>query len=415
VISYNTLIVLLGTSLLGANAGLVGTFAVLRGRALMGDALAHAALPGLCVAFLLLGYRSLPAMQLGALASGVVGVLIVAALRHGTRIKEDAAIGIVLSVFFGLGIALVRIIQNQTTTGSKAGLDSYIFGKTAGMLASDVYFIAAISAGCLLTVVLLFKEFRVVSFDPAFGSATGLPTFWLDVLLTALISVTVVIGLPAVGVVMVAALLILPAAAARFWTERLGRMVTLASMFGLLVGAVGTSLSTRYAGMPTGPVIVLAGTALFLFSVLVAPRRGMLARLIRHGRLRAKIANQQLLRTLYHVARTGRDERFVSMDSLSDLYGAGRANQILATARRRGYLKPITAGGYELTSDARSQAARIDRAYRLWGLLLSDYPDVVAGMTDLDIESAEENLPGELRGELLARLDLDERHGEGRP
>src|SRR5262249_37668110 len=160
---------------------------VLRRRSLMGDALAHAALPGLCLAFLLLGQRSLPAMQLGALVTGVFGVLCVALLRRATRIKEDAAIGIVLSVFFGFGIVLVRMIQNQTATGSKAGLDSYIYGKTAGMIAADVYLIGGVSAFCLLVITLLFKEFRLESFDPAFARVQGWPTVVLDILLTALI------------------------------------------------------------------------------------------------------------------------------------------------------------------------------------------------------------------------------------
>lgn len=288
-IGYNTAIVLVGVSLLGASAGLVGSFAVLRGRALLGDALAHAALPGICLGFLLAGERSSPALLAGALASGVLGVVIIGALRRHTRIKEDAAIGTILGVFFGAGQVLSRLIQNRLVAGSRAGLDSYIFGATAGMTRADVLWIACLSLACLVVVLLLYKEFKLVAFDADFAGAQGWPAAWLDLLLMALIAVTVVVGLPAVGVVLVAALLILPAAAARFWTNRLGAMLVLSGFLGLAIGAAGTIFSAQVSGLPTGPVIILAGTAVFVVSMLFAPRRGGIARVLAHRRFRRRL------------------------------------------------------------------------------------------------------------------------------
>jgi manganese/zinc/iron transport system permease protein len=290
-ITYNTLVVLVGTSLLGATSALIGCFAVLRKRALVGDALAHASLPGLCVAFLILGRRNLGAMLLGALVSGLMGVALIALLRRFTRIKEDAAIGIVLSVFFGGGIALSRIIQNSTTSGSKAGLDSFILGKTAGMLASDIWFIGSIAALCLVVVMALYKEMKLVLFDTPFAVSQGWPATALDLLLLGLIAVTVVIGLPAVGVVLMAALLIIPPAAARFWTDRLSGMLIISTIFGASIGAIGTLISARYSMMPTGPIIVLVGTSLFMVSVLFAPRRGAVARIFHQARFRRQLRN----------------------------------------------------------------------------------------------------------------------------
>ena len=226
-LAYNTIVVLLGVSILGAGAGMVGSFAVLRKRALTGDAVAHAALPGVCVAFLILGQRNLTFMLLGALASGVLGIVIIAALCRWTRVREDAAIGIVLSVFPGLGFALSRMIQNMTTSGSKAGLESFILGKTAGMTRPDVYLILASALFCLAVVLILYKEFKVVAFDSGFARSLGWPIYWLDLLLMSLIAVAVVIGLPAVGIIMMAALLILPGAAARFWTDSLGWLLSI--------------------------------------------------------------------------------------------------------------------------------------------------------------------------------------------
>ncbi len=283
---YNTIIVLLGTGLLGTSAGLVGTFAVLRRRALIGDAVAHSALPGLCLAFIVVGARDLPAMLTGALITGVLGVAIVAGLRNRTRIKEDAAIGIVLSVFFGAGVVLSSIIQ-RTETGAQAGLDSYILGKTAGMLAQDVYLIGGVALVNLVVLLLLYKEFRLVAFDTEFARIGGWPTYLLDLLLMVLIALTVVIGLPAVGVVMMTALLILPAAAARFWTERLDVMMGLAALLGATAGVTGTAISANVtigappnaAALPAGPSIVLSGVCLFLFSVIFGTSRGVIVRL----------------------------------------------------------------------------------------------------------------------------------------
>lgn len=284
---YNTLVVLACTSLLGATSGLVGTFAILRRRALLGDALAHAALPGICVAFMVWGERSLPIMLLGALVCGVLGVLIVSFLAWATRIKEDAAIGAVLGVFFGAGIALSTWISKATPTGSRAGLDSYILGKTAGIIRQDVYLIAGVSLACLVVIALLYKEFKLATFDRDFSRVQGWPTLALDLLLMGLIAVIVVVGLPAVGVVLMAAMLILPAAAARFWTDKLGTMLALASGLGLFIGCSGTLASAQFSLTPAGPVIVLVGSAVFLVSMLLAPRRGTVARLVEQWRFNA--------------------------------------------------------------------------------------------------------------------------------
>jgi len=288
-IAYNTLVVLIGVALLGANAGLVGTFAVLRRRALTGDALAHAALPGIGLGFLIAGERFLPALLLGALVTGILGTWVISSLQQWTRIREDAAIGIVLSVFFGAGVALSQYIQQRTTTGSKAGLDSYIFGKTAGMLVEDVYLIGGVSLVCLLILLVLYNKFKLISFDVGFAQSLGWPAFLLDLLLMGLIALTVVIGLSTVGVVMIAALLILPASAARFWTERLEWMLVIAVGMGVAMAGVGTMVSANYKYMPAGPVIVLVGTALFTVSCLFAPRRGILARWLAGYRFRQRL------------------------------------------------------------------------------------------------------------------------------
>lgn len=277
VLTYNTLLVLAGTSLLGAASGLVGSLAILRRQALVGDVFAHAALPGLCLAFILVGERSLVALLTGGFISGVIGLLFVSAITRFSQIKQDAALGIVLSTFFGLGIVLSSIIQ-RLPTGQKSGIDSYIFGKTAGIIAQDVYLISISALLCLFAMMLLYKEFLSITFDADFAQAQGWPIKRLDTAIIGLIGLLVVMGLPAVGVIMMAALLILPGITARFWTERFSTMLWLGAMIGFVIGAVGTAFSAYYASLKAGPTIVLVGATFFLISAIIAPRRGLIAR-----------------------------------------------------------------------------------------------------------------------------------------
>lgn len=274
-LAYNTLVVLLGVSALGACAGVVGCFALLKRRALVGDALGHASFPGVCLAYLLVG-KSFLVLLLGAGLSAVAGVATLALLRRWTRIKEDAAIGIVLSVFFGAGVALYGGIQGGRGGGS-AGLSDYIFGMTAGIALADVQKIAALALATLAAVALCYKELKLVAFDPEFAHVQGWPARALDFVTMLLLVAVVVIGLPAVGALLVAALLIIPAAAARFWTDRLSVMLLLAALLGVAAGVAGTALSTT-SSVPAGPSVVAIAAGLFLLSLLFAPRRGVLAR-----------------------------------------------------------------------------------------------------------------------------------------
>lgn len=404
-IYYNTLIVLLGTTLLGANAGLIGSFTLLRGRALVGDALAHAALPGLCLAFLWLGHRSLPAMLAGALATGLIGIFLMTFLQSMTRTKIDAAMGAVRSIFFGLGIVLISLIQGRTVEGSKAGLDSYILGKTAGMLASDVELFAVVSVASLVSVVLLFKEFKVASFDPDFARVQGWPAAVLDNAQMALAAVTTVMALPAVGAVMVAAMLILPGAAMRFWTDRLSTMLGGAVVLGGLIGALGTLASAQFELLPAGPIIILVGTAMFFVSMLIAPRRGLIARAAARANFRKLRRRQQLLLNLYEAAEAAGDSgRGLSAAQLAErhVWSPAVTQGTIDDARRLGIVAPRSAGGFASSEEIRLtpagglEAMRVTRGYRLWESLLETYPDHAGVVVDLDVAAIEDHVPREL-------------------
>ncbi len=431
ILDYNTTVVLAGTGLLGLVSGVIGSFAVLRRRALIGDALSHAALPGICIAFLLTGQRHFTALLAGAFVTGLIGVWTVSFLRRHTRTKEDAAIGIVLSVFFGAGIVLSRSIQNMSVEGSKAGLDNFIFGKTAGMLAEDVYATLAVAVLIGIVVVVFYKEFKLVSFDSDFSTVQGWPTLLLDLTLMSLLALTAVVGLPAVGVVLMAALLIVPGAAARFWTDRLGPLLCVSGLFGFLTGIGGTLAGVVASDvwdvhLPAGPVIVLAGAALFTVSMLAAPRRGVLARLAELLRLSRKVAEQNLLRTAYELTEPHLPRR--APFGLADLlkrrsWTEGQARRLVARAVSRGQIETLgqsssagnsggslgVLGPMVLTAPGLERAAAVVRTHRLWELYLIEEAAIAVDHADRDADMIEHVLPPALVGRLEETLRAAQR------
>lgn len=288
----NTRWILLGCLLLGFSSGIIGSFTFLRRQSLMGDTLAHAALPGICIAFMLTETKTIGWFLLGALVAGIVATFGISWITRFSRIKQDTAMGIVLTVFFGIGVVMLTRIQHSAS-GSQSGLDKYLFGQAASMVQTDVYVMGGVCLVLLIACLVWFKEFKLVSFDPGFARGMGLPVGALEQFILLLTVIAVVAGIQAVGVVLVAALLVTPAAAARCWTDSLALMVLLAGLFGALSGAAGTLFSTLVPNLPTGPVTVLAATVLFAGSALLAPRRGLLARKLRSIQARSEYLREE--------------------------------------------------------------------------------------------------------------------------
>ncbi|MHA6483089.1 metal ABC transporter permease [Paenibacillus sp. strain BS8-2] len=276
-----------GCLLLGLSSGVIGSFSYLRKQSLVGDTLAHAALPGICIAFMLTGVKSIGVFLIGAGIAGMIATFGIGFITRHSRLKQDAALGIVLSSFFGLGIVLLTFIQHGDY-GNQSGLDKFLFGQAAAMVSSDVVTMSIVSVSLVTVCTLLFKQFKLISFDPGFAKGLGYPVALLEQLLMLLVVVAVVAGIQAVGVVLIAALLITPAVSARYWTNRLGVMVVLSGVFGALSGALGTWISSSVSNLPTGPVTVLAATFLFGLSVLLGPERGLLAKRLQRERVRRR-------------------------------------------------------------------------------------------------------------------------------
>jgi len=274
VFDYTLRNVALGSALLGIVSGVLGCFAVLRRQGLLGDALSHAALPGICVAFLLAGSRETWVLMLGAGISGWLGTLALLAIVRHTRIHEDSALAVVLSVFFGLGILLLTYVAKRNDA-NQAGLDRYLFGQAATLVTENVVTMAVLGLAALACVALLFKEFKLLAFDPEFAATLGLNAPRLNLLLNVLTLVAIVIGLQAVGVILMVSLLVGPAVAARQWTNRLSVMLFIAALVGALAGVAGALLSVSQARLPTGPMVILSLTVLVALSLLFAPARGI--------------------------------------------------------------------------------------------------------------------------------------------
>jgi len=301
-LGYNATLVAIGATLLGISAGVTGTFLFLRKRALVSDAISHATLPGVCLAFILMASfggdgRNLIGLLLGSALSATAGLWCLNWLTRNTRLAEDAAIGSVLSVFFGFGIVLLTVIQTMGV-GRQAGLEGFLLGSTAGMLWADAMVIAVGGAVTLLLILLIRRPMTLVAFDPEYAAARGLPVSKIDMAMMGLVMAVTVVGLKIVGLILIVALLIIPAVTARFWTERSDHVVLLAGLAGGVSAYVGAALSASAPNLPTGPIIVLMSFALFMISLLFAPNRGVLAAILRHFKFQRRVHLRQGLLAL---------------------------------------------------------------------------------------------------------------------
>ena len=345
-LGYNATLVAIGATLLGVSAGITGTFLFLRKRALVSDAVSHATLPGVCLAFLLMASfggdgRNLLGLLIGSAISSAIGLWCLNWLTRNTRLAEDAAIGAVLSVFFGFGIVLLTVIQTLGI-GRQAGLEGFLLGSTAGMLWSDAMVIAAGGGLTLILILLLRRPMTLVAFDPEYAAARGVPVHLTDMAIMGLVMAVTVVGLKIVGLILIVALLIIPAVTARFWTERSEHVVLLAGLAGGVAAYLGAAISASAPNLPTGPIIVLVSFALFLVSLLLAPGRGVLAAVLRHRRFQRRVHLRQGLLALAQgqpiyeklTLRLLRRAGLVRADGVATDQGKARAAKALRDERR---------------------------------------------------------------------------------
>ncbi|MEJ6580250.1 MAG: iron chelate uptake ABC transporter family permease subunit [Akkermansiaceae bacterium] len=415
--THNTRLVVLGVTFLGAAAGLIGSFLLLRKQSLLGDALSHATLPGIGIAFAIMtalgmNGRSLPGLLLGATVTGLLGVLLVLAIRRTTKLKDDAAMGIVLSVFFGLGIAILRMVQ-KIPGQSSAGLESFIYGKTASMVEADFILILITLAVSVFVSLLIIKELTLLCFDSNFASTEGWPVLFLDILLMALVTAVTVVGLQSVGLILIIAFLITPATAARFWTNQLRHMLWLATVIGAISGWLGASVSALLPNFPAGAIIVIAAASIFLFSMIFGTTRGVFPRYLRHRQLQKKVGRQHLLRSTYEILENTQDSKPlknlpIPLELLRKhrYWAKGELVKLIRQARAEDHIERQPSGELRLSESGFGEASRITRNHRLWEMYLITHADIAPSHVDRDADMVEHLLGAEIVRQLEAELEL---------
>jgi len=279
--------VLFSTMMLGIAAGIVGCLSYWKKQSLMSDALAHAAFPGVVIAFLLFQEKNLLVLIIGAALSALIGAFFVLWIQSSTRIKEDTAMGMILSIFYGFGIMLLTVANRKV--GNQSGLSDFILGESASMVQRDVWSMLILAVLVIGIVFVAFKEWKIYLFDPQFAKGLGLSLKGMNVLYTILLVTTIVIGIQAVGVILIAALLIIPAASARYWTHSFKKMVIISAFFGGVSGVIGTTISTLGNGWPTGPFIVMVAAGFFILSLFFGKEKGLFVHYLRIRLHRKKV------------------------------------------------------------------------------------------------------------------------------
>ncbi len=339
-----------GAVMLGIVSGSLGTYAVLRKQSLLGDAISHAALPGIALAFLLTGTKSSGLLMLGAMIAGWIATLVVMAITKTTRVSYDSSLGTILSVFFGFGLVLLTLIQ-KLPNANQAGLGTFLFGQAAALVQEEVITMCILGIAALIPVVLFWKEFALLAFDPEFGRSLGFSMRWLDVLLTSLLVIAIVIGLQTVGVVLMSAMIVAPAVASRQWTDRLSVMILLSAFFGAFSGLGGAYLSSTLTRLPTGPTIVLCISVIVLVSLAVAPNRGLIWQALRNRRNAQKLKLDTVLLDVYALAAQHSPMDHPHSESVLNVMNehAAKTDRSLSRLSELGLVEEARAGHWSLT------------------------------------------------------------------
>ncbi len=414
----NVVWVLLGSVLLGASASVIGSFTFLRRRALMGDALAHAALPGVMSAFLLFQTRDPFVMLLGAVTSSFLGYYLIEYLTQHTKIRQDSALAIVLSFFFALGIFQLSLIQQMEIEG-KSGLDKILFGQSAAMMPEDIQVLAISAVFILVLVYLSFYKFRLITLDRQYAQTLGVNVKAYDLVLALAIVLSVVIGLQMVGVVLMAAVLLIPVSAARYWSHDLRKILFLCAIFGALAGILSTNISYMAPKMPTGPWMVTVLAGIFLVSLVFAPARGLLPRYLMHRAQAQRVNDENVIRSLYVLGERKNDPKALFEPS-SILTVRNMSKEALFKSFKR-LIKANDVenrgGTYRLTPNGYEKGAKLTRHHRLWEMYLTEKVNIAPDHVHRDAEKVEHIMTDEMGERLAEELGnpLTDPHGKNIP
>ncbi len=395
--------VVIGITLLGLGSAYVGTYSFLDKKALLGDAISHAVLPGICLGFILAGEKNPVYIVSGAFLTGALATFLTSWLKKNTRLSEDAIIASILSIFFGFGIVLLTVIQ-KSGNPEMAGLNQFIFGNAIGILEEDLWIYGSLAVLIIITLTAFRKEFGLLVFNPDYGQAIGYPMGTIRVVFNVLMILSVVIGIQAIGVVLMAALLITPGAAARFWTDKLGNLLLIAGIFAVISGIAGTYVSFVIPQMPTGPWVVVSLSLIALISFLLAPNKGVLSRYLSRRSYLKKTHRDHLLKAFYKNLEEHQSP--LTIDKIYETYPfQKKQTQYSISKLIKENLITKNQEVIELTSAGNSEAKRIVRLHRLWELYLNEYMNIAPDHVHDSAEKLEHILTPELEDLLENRLN----------
>ena len=406
----NVMYVILGMICINSSSALIGTFAFLRKRSLIGDAIAHSLLPGICLGFIAAGDKRMIFLFLGAFLTGWFSTFLVDYIVNRSKIKQDAAIGIVLSSFFALGIVLLTYIQNAGYT-NQGGLNGFLFGQAAAINRDEIYLFALILLIILVAILVFYRSFILISFNAEFAQSIGLPVRWIEFLMTSLTVLAIASGIQALGVVLMSALIVTPAAAARFWTDKLSRMLVIAVVFSVFSGIVGAYISYTHAATPTGPWVVAVLSVITLLSFTVSTKSGILANFLRARKKKTKILQENILKTIFHYhERRGLAQNLDSVLTPTDLlsvrmYDTYQLQKGIKRLIRLGFLV-AKEKGFTLTENGKLEGRRIVRLHRLWEHYLLKRTTIDALHVHSGAEAIEHILSPEIEKELERELGI---------
>jgi manganese/zinc/iron transport system permease protein len=405
----NVIYVVLGMLFINTASAVIGTFALLRKRALIGDAIAHSLLPGICFGFLLSGEKNIALLMAGAFLTGWLSTFAVDIIVSRSKVKQDAAIGIVLSTFFAVGIVLLTYIQNEAS-GQQAGLETFLFGQAASITKSEVLTLAMVCILILIMVLLFYRHFVMVSFDEDHASSIGLPVRFIEFLITSLTVLAIAAGIQALGVILMSALIITPAAIGRMWSHDLKTVITLAVIFSVISGFGGAYVSYSASGMPTGPWVVLILSVLVAFSVLFSKRKGIIVRFRSARSIRNKIHDENILKAIFQFHEKKEEEHLSLALSVNDLMEIRKFDtyDLIRGIRRldRTGLIERDNNRMSLTEEGKLESKRIVRLHRLWEQYLLKKTTIDTEHVHSGAEAIEHIITPEIEKELEKELGI---------
>jgi len=402
--------VVLGTVLLSVTSAVVGCFTFLRKKALVGDVISHSVLPGICLSFIISGTKDPFLLIIGAFVTGWISMTLMDYLINNSKIKEDTATGLILSVFFGIGILLLTFIQHSGNA-AQTGLDSFLFGKAASLIGKDLIAFSLVGLIVLIIIVLFYKEFKLVAFNKDFALTIGINIKMTEMLLSTITVLAVVTGIQAVGVVLMAAMLITPAAAARFWTNRLGFMILISSAFAIFSGITGAFISFVQPSMPTGPWMVMVLSILAIISFFIAPGKGIISKIWRQNATKNRLLEENILKAFYALGEN--DGQSMKARTEEELLKKRdfTYNQLKKGLHRLYFQRYITKenGNWKLKNQGYLKGKRIQRLHRMWELYLTEYLRIAPDHVHEDAESIEHIITPELETKLEAVLQYPDK------